>query len=134
MQLDLDAEAALEPLDRHLDVHLREPAEELLAGLLVAAEVERRVLLGQAPERGRHLLLVALGLRLDREAHHRLREVERRDVDRRVGAEQHVAGRRLLQLRHGADVARSELVRLLVILPLEDQQLAEALLARACAS
>ena len=51
MQLDLDAEAALQPVDRDLDVHLREPGEELLAGLLVATHEERRVLLGQAAER-----------------------------------------------------------------------------------
>ena len=113
--------------------HLREAAEELLAGLVVAAERQRRVLLGQAPKGGAHLLLVALGLRLDREAHHRLGEVERRDVHRCVGAEQHVAGGRLLQLGHGADVALTELVRLLVILPLEDEQLADALLVP-CAS
>ena len=37
-QLDLDAEAALEPVDRDLDVHLRQAREELLAGLRVAAQ------------------------------------------------------------------------------------------------
>ena len=63
-----------------------------------------------------------------------LGKTERRDVDRLVGAEQHVAGGRLLQLGHGADVALAELVRLLVVLPLEDQQLADALLVLACAS
>ena len=51
VQLDVDAEAPLEPLDRDLDVHLREAGEQLLAGLLVAAEVERRVLLGEAAQR-----------------------------------------------------------------------------------
>ena len=37
VQIDLDAEAPLQPLDGDLDVHLREAGEELLAGLLVAA-------------------------------------------------------------------------------------------------
>ena len=36
--------------DRDLDVHLAHPGEELLAGLRVAAELERRVLLVQAPQ------------------------------------------------------------------------------------
>ncbi len=57
------------------------PASELLARLLVAAENEGRILLGQAPERLRHLLLLALRLRRDREAHHRLGEVEARQLD-----------------------------------------------------
>ena len=38
LQLDVDAEAALQPLDRDLDVHLREAGEQLLARLLVAAD------------------------------------------------------------------------------------------------
>ena len=71
VQLDLDAEAALEPLDGHLDVHLRQPGEELLARLLVAAELQRRVLLGQPPQRPVGLVLVALRLGVTGEAHHR---------------------------------------------------------------
>ena len=51
VEVDLDAEAALEPLDRDLDVHLREAGEELLARLLVAAQDERRILLGEPPQR-----------------------------------------------------------------------------------
>ena len=50
VQLDLDAEAALEPRDRDLDVHLAHPREQLLAGLRVAAELQRRILLVQAPQ------------------------------------------------------------------------------------
>src|SRR5262249_15060246 len=47
VQLHLDAEAAPEPLDGDLDMHLRQPGEQLLARLLVAAELERRVLFGE---------------------------------------------------------------------------------------
>ena len=42
---------------------------------------KRRVLLGEAPQRGRHLLLVALRLRGDGEAHHGLGEADRRQLD-----------------------------------------------------
>ena len=51
VEVDLDAEAALEPVDGDLDVHLGHAREELLAGLRVAAQLERRVLLAQPAER-----------------------------------------------------------------------------------
>ena len=70
MQLDVDAEAPLRALERDLDVHLAHPGEDLLARLLVATQAQRRILLGEATDRGRDLLLVALRLRRDREAHH----------------------------------------------------------------
>src|SRR5256884_309204 len=124
----ISAEAAPQPVDRHLDVDLREAREELLAGLLIAAEDERRILLGEPPERGRDLLLVALRLRRDREAHHRLREAELRRLDLALGVEEQVARHRLLELGDRADVARPELLRLLVVLALELEQLADALL------
>ena len=76
VQLDVDAEAALAPLDRDLDVHLADAGEQLLARLLVAAQAQRRVLLGQPAQRRRDLLLVALRLRRDGEAHHRLGEAD----------------------------------------------------------
>src|SRR6185369_13248495 len=103
MEIDVDAEATMEPVDGHLDVHLREAGEELLSGLVVAPENERRVLFGEPAERGRHLLLVALGLRRDREAHHRLREVERRRLAGVVLLEEEIAGLDVLQLRHRTD-------------------------------
>ena len=42
---------ALQPLDDHLDVDLREPGDDLLAGLRVAVQVDRRVLLLEAAQR-----------------------------------------------------------------------------------
>ena len=45
-----------------------------------------------------------------------------------VGVEQQVAGHHVLQLGDGADVALAELVGRLVLLALERQQLADALL------
>src|SRR5207302_8886339 len=50
VQLDVDVEAAAQPVDRDLDVHLAHPGEQLLARLLVAAEVECRILLLEAPQ------------------------------------------------------------------------------------
>ena len=84
VQLDLGAEAALHPVDDHLDVDLGEPGDDLLARLLVAVDVERRVLLLEAADRADRLLLVALRLRLEGERHHRRGQVERRERDLRV--------------------------------------------------
>src|SRR5207237_3698521 len=91
VQVDLDVEAVLEPRYGDLDVHLREPREELLARLLVAAQVERRVLLGEAAPRRGHLLLVPLRLGRDREAHHRLRKADLRELERLLRIEKQVA-------------------------------------------
>ena len=62
MRVDLGAEARLQAVDDDLDVDLREPGDDLLAGLRVAVQVDRRVLLLQAAQRGEDLVLVALGL------------------------------------------------------------------------
>ena len=109
LQRDLDAEAVAQAVDDHLDVHLREPGDDLLAGLLIAVQVDRRILLLQAAQRGEHLLLVPPALRLDRERHHRRRQLQARHLDRLVAVGQPVAGARLLELGDGADVARAEL-------------------------
>ncbi len=113
LQRDLDAEALAQPVDDHLDVHLREPGDDLLAGLLVAVQVDRRVLLLQAPQRGEHLVLVAPALGLDRERHHRRGQLQARHLDRLVARRQPVAGARLLELGDRADVAGPELLHVL---------------------
>ena len=92
VQLDLDAEPLLQPLDDHLDVHLGQAGDDLLAGLRVAVQVDRRVLLLQPPQRREHLVLVALALRLDRERHHRRRQLDARHLDRLVAGREPVAG------------------------------------------
>src|SRR5204863_7599186 len=56
VQVDLDAEAPAQPLDRDLDVDLAHPGKKLLAGLLVTAEHERRVLLRKPAQRRPDLL------------------------------------------------------------------------------
>jgi hypothetical protein len=49
LQCDLHTEARAQPVDDHFDVHLGEAGDDLLAGLLVAVQVDRGVLLLQAP-------------------------------------------------------------------------------------
>ena len=129
LQVDLDPEPPVHALQHRLHVHLGEPAHDHLAGLLVAVHVQRRVLLLQAPQRGVHLVLVALAAGLDRERHHRRRQRDRLHGGRLVDIGQHVAGVGLLQLRDRADHAGTELIRGRVILALQHQQLADPLLA-----
>src|SRR5438874_2673100 len=55
VQLDVDVEAAVQPVDRDFDLHLREAGEELLARLRVPAHLQCRVLLRQTAESRGHL-------------------------------------------------------------------------------
>ena len=129
LERDLRPVALAHPLHDDLDVDLGQPGHDLLSGLIVAVHVDRRVLLAQAAQRGEDLVLVALGLGLDRERHHRVRHRRQRQRDVLLGGGQHVARLGLLQLRHGADVPRPELIGVLgVVLALRHEQLADALL------
>ena len=127
VEVDFDVETVPQQSDRDLDMHLREAREQLLAGLLVAAEVECRILLLEAPQSRRHLLLVALGLRRDGEAHHRLREVDVRRLDRHLVVDEHVAGDDVLQLRDGAEIADAQRLDGPVLLAVQEQDLSEPL-------
>ena len=80
----LDVELAHHPVDEHLEVQLAHAGDDRLAGLLVGAHAERRVLVGQRLERLAELVLVALRLRLDGDVDHRLGELHPLE-DHRVG-------------------------------------------------
>ena len=101
----LDGELALHAVDEHLEVQLAHARDDGLAGLLVGADAERRVLVGQRLERLAELVLVALRLRLDGDVDHRLRELHALEDDRVVAVAQRVAGGRVLEAEAGDDVA-----------------------------
>ncbi len=122
MQLDLDAEAALQPVDGDLDVHLREPGEELLAGLLVTTHDERRVFLGQAAERLAELSSSPFAFGVIAKLITGFGEVEARSRKSDLLVDQHVPGLHVLQLRDRADVALAERVRREVVFPLHRHQ------------
>ena len=122
VQVDL-APALLHPVDDHLDVDLGESGDDLLARLLIAVDVERRVLLHETADSAGGLLLVALRLRLEGERHHRRGQIKRQEGDPprpSPPARRRRAG--LLQLCDRADVARAELVDLLVLLAQGDER------------
>src|SRR5436189_85969 len=113
---------------RAIALHLRETGEELLARVRVAPHLQGRILLREAAQAGGHLLLVALRLRRHGEAHHRLWEVDVRRLDGHLVVDEHVARDDVLELGDGAEVADRERVARLVVLALQQQDLAEALL------
>src|SRR5690606_17306332 len=78
----LDLELATHTVDEDVEVELTHTADDGLAGLLVQAHAEGRVLLGELLDRGRQLLLVGLRLRLDGHVDDRLREGYRLEDDR----------------------------------------------------
>ncbi len=99
-----------------------------LAGLLVAADLEGRVLLRQTLDRGAELLLVALGLRLDRDADDRRRERHRLEDDLVLDVRQGVTGRGVLQAHHGDDLTRDRGRPLLTLVGVHLVDLADPLL------
>ncbi len=105
LEVHLDAEAALEFGDGHLDVQLALARQQQFLGLRVARVADRRVLFLQPVHRGADLVLVAARLGLDRVRQHGLREADGRDRQPAF-LRQRVVGQRVLQLGDGADVAR----------------------------
>src|SRR5215210_4340057 len=99
----LDVELALHPIDEDLQVELAHAGDDGLAGLLVEADLERRVLLGEFLDRRAQLLLVALRLRLDGHRDDRRREGHRLQDHRLLRVAEGVTGRRLLHAVDGHD-------------------------------
>ena len=88
----IDPELAQHPVDDDLEVQLAHAGDDGLAGVLIGADLEGGVLLGQRLERLAHLLLVDLGLGLDRHVDDRLREDELLQRDLAARRRQRVAG------------------------------------------
>src|SRR4029078_10906695 len=137
----LDVELAAHTVDQHLEVQLAhagdlglsrilarpDPQGLVLSGVLVGRDLEGRVLLGQAAQGDRHLLLVGLGLRLDGDLDDRLGEVDHIELERRVGGGERVAGDDLLDADARGDVARVHAGDLLAIVGVHHQDAADAL-------
>ena len=105
------------------------PRDDRLAGLVVGADLERRVLVGQRAERLAQLVLVDLGLRLDRDRDDRLGELHPLEHDRVVRVAERVAGGGVLEADRGDDVAREHAVLVLAVVGVHLEDAADALLA-----
>ena len=90
-------------------------------------DAERRVLRRQAVERHAHLLLVALGLRLDRDLDDRIRELHALEHDRVGRIAQRVAGRRVLEPGQRDDVAGAGFLDVLAVVGVHQQHAADPL-------
>ena len=77
----LDAELALHAVDQDVEVQLAHALDDGLTGVGVLLDAERRVLLGELLDRETQLLLVGLGLGLDRDLDDRLGERHRLEHD-----------------------------------------------------
>ena len=125
----VDLELAHQPVDDDLQVQLAHAGDDRLAGLLVGAHAEGRILLGQPAEGGLELVLIGLRLRLDRHVDHGIGEVDRLEQHRRVRVAQRVAGGRLLEADGGGDGAGGDLLDVLAVVGVHLQQPADPLLA-----
>ena len=95
--------------------------------LRVGLDAEGRVLLGQALEGDRQLVLVGLRLGLDLDLDDRLREGHRLEDDGVVGVGQGVAGEGVLEADRGGDVAGVDLVDLLAVVGVHLEDAADPL-------
>src|ERR1700728_171464 len=127
----LDAELALHAVDEHFEVQLTHARNLGLAGFFVGAHLEGGVLLGEAAERDRHLLLVDLRLWLDGDLDNRLRESDVLKLDGCVRSGQRVAGYDLLDADRCRDVAGVDLGDLLALVGVHHQNAPDALCATA---
>ena len=123
----VDVELALHAVDEDLEVELAHAGDDGLAGLLVGADAERRVLVGQRLERLAELVLVVLGLRLDRDVDDRLGEHHPLEDDRVAAVAERVAGGGVLEAEAGDDVAGHGDVEVFALVGVHQQDAAEAL-------
>ncbi len=123
----LDVELALQAVDDDLEVQLAHAGDDDFAGRLIGLHAEGRILGHQLAKALPELLLVGLGLRLDRERDDRLREVHRLEHDRLLLVADRVAGRDPLQPDGRGDVAGVDFLDFLTLVRVHLQQPAEAL-------
>ena len=102
-----------------------------LTGLFVGAHLEGRVLLGEAPERDRHLLLVDLRLGLDRDLDHGLGEDDVLQTHRSVRGGEGVASHYLLDSDARGNVPGVYLGNLLALVGVHHQNAPDPLGATA---
>ena len=128
LQVDVDAEPALQLGDRHLDVQLALAGEQQLLGLRIAAVADRRILFLEPVHRRADLVLVAAALRLDRVGQHRLGKRDRRET-RSASAlsPSDVVRQRVLQLGDRAQIAGLDLRHVRLRLALQQHQMPEPL-------
>src|SRR6476661_7352776 len=124
----LDLELAAHAVHQDVQVELAHAGDDRLAGLLVQADLERRVLLGELLDGRAELLLVTLGLGLDGHGDHGLGEGHGLQDDLLLRVAQGVTGRGVLQADHRVDVAGGRVLDRVLLVGVHLEELADALL------
>ena len=109
---DFSVIALFEAADDGLDVRLASAGDEEFVGLRIAEEADEQILFHELVDGGRELVLVGARLGLDGVGHGGLGRRRQRDLEFRALCAKRVAGERVAELGHGADVAGVELGRL----------------------
>ena len=120
-------ELAHHAVHEDVEVQLAHAGDQRLARLLVRLDAEGGVLLGQALERDAQLVLVGLGLGLDRNLDHRLGERHRLQDHGVIRVRQRVAREGLLEADGGRDVARVHDVDLFAVVRVHLEDAADPL-------
>ena len=126
-RLDLAPMQIGEPLEQGAQVQLAEAVDHGLVGGDDMLHPQARIFIDELLQDVPEPLLVAAPLRLDRDAVHRHRKVERLQVDVVVfgGVVQHAVELHFVDLRHRADVTRPGARNLHVLLALQQQQVTD---------
>ena len=101
----LDLELALHAVANDVEVEFAHAGKNGLAGVGIGRDAQGRILGHEALERGAHLFLVGLGVRLDRHRDDGLGEGRRLEADIEILVAQRVAGDDVLDADQRADVA-----------------------------
>ena len=108
-------------------MQLAHAGDDRLAGLLVGADAERRVLVGERLERLAELVLVGLRLGLDGDVDHRLGELHPLEDHEVVAIAERVAGGDFLEAESGDDVAGHRDVEVFALVGVHQQDATEPL-------
>ena len=112
--IGVDLELAQHPVNDNLQMQLAHPGDQRLRGLLVDADAERRIFFGQLLQRLAELLLIGLGLGLDRDLDNRIGKLDRFEHNRMGRVAQSVTRGRIAQA-HRANIAGEDLGDLLAL-------------------
>src|SRR5207302_3704883 len=108
-------------------MHLAHAADDRLVRFRVGVHPERGIFLGQLRQRDPQLVLVGLGLRLDRDRDDGIREAHRLENDWMRLVAQRVAGARVLEADGGGSVAGTHVLDLFAVVGMHLQQPADTL-------
>ena len=123
----LHLELAEQTVHDDLQVQLAHAGDDGLAGLVVGAHLEGRVLLGELGEREAHLVLLGLGLGLDGDVDNRIGELHGLEDDLVALLAESVAGGGVLKTHGGEDVAGEGAVDVNAVVRVHLEDAAEAL-------